>query len=69
MYLSCFQKSLTFSMQSNQATKKMTAKLNWQLDIYRDFSMYTRSAIKRFGAWGLKVTPAIPEKHIINVLS
>ena len=28
--------------------------------------MNTVNAIKIFGAGGLKVTPAVPEKHIIN---
>ena len=54
---------------ANQQTKwrQMTADLNWQFAMYkRFFNVNIENAIKIFDAGGLKVTRAVPEKHIIN---
>ena len=74
MYPSNFRKNFLLLVRApaNQQTKwrQMTADINWQFAMYtmyrRFFNMNTGNAIKIFGAGGLKVTRAVPEKHIIN---
>ena len=71
MYPSNFRKNfrLLVCAPANQQTKwrQMKADLNRQFAMYRRFfNVNTANAIKNFDAGGLKVTRAVPEKHIIN---
>ena len=71
MYPSNFRKNfqLLVCAPANQQTKwrQMTADLNLQFAMYRRFfSVNTENELKTFDAGGLKVTRAVPEKHINN---
>ena len=73
MYQSNFRKNFRFLVcaPANQQTKwrQMMADLNSQFAMYRRFfNVNTGNAMKIFDAGGLKVTRAVPEKHIINFL-
>ena len=70
MYPSNFRKNfrLLLCAPANQQTKwrQMTADLNSQFAMYRRFfNVNTANAIKILDG-GLKVTRAVPEKHLIN---